>query len=76
LFWTKALQVAALDAHDPLDQTAPAHCPQKVRSKTICWLLMYWPTLQPVKRETGAGHLDGSGEALLMSEGMEPRGKK
>lgn len=37
LFCTKAVQVLALEAQEPEDQTLPAQSPQKVLSKT--WVL-------------------------------------
>ena len=37
LLATKVLHVAAFEAHEPEDQTAPAQAPHSVVSKTICW---------------------------------------
>ena len=69
------MQVEASDAHEPLDHTAPAHEPQKVRSKTICWFSKNWLMSQPLNCACGSLQPVGTGAPLVMSDGMEPRGK-
>lgn len=76
LLATKAEQELALEAQELLDHVAPAQSPQVVMSKTSCRFLKWLGKSQPLKRAIGLPQLAGFGLPLVMSDGMEERGKK